>query len=285
MTYGEVAKRLRDWFAEAGIRAGDIDREVELLLQHVTGWSSAQQHLHADEKLTDAHAAAIKDIADQRAERIPLQYILEEAWFMGLRFNVRPGVLIPRADTETLAEVSLKLLERTQSPLIVDVGTGSGILAIALAHFRPDLRAIAIDVSKEALFIAKENGALHGVLDRVQLVRSDWNEWQGEKSVFDAIISNPPYISPDQRSGLEPEVLDHEPPLALFGPDADGLGFYRSLSQKAPAHLAPGGFIAVEIGFGQAEAVLAIFKSGPWIDLQVHNDLSGIPRVVSGFLP
>lgn len=285
MTYGEIAKRLHAWFADAGINEADIAREVQLLLQHVTGWTTAEQHLHANDTVDPAHAGAIKDIADQRAERIPLQYILEEAWFMGLRFNVRPGVLIPRADTETLAEVSLKLLEHIQSPLIVDVGTGSGILAIALAHTRPDLRAIAIDVSKEALFIAKENGALHGVLDRVQLVRADWNEWQGEQAVFDAIISNPPYIPPGQRSGLAPEVMDHEPALALFGPDSDGLGFYRSLSQKAPQHIAPGGFIAVEIGFGQAEAIQAIFQSGPWIDQQVHHDLNKIPRVISAFMP
>ena len=284
MTYGEIGKRLQEWFLEAGINAADVEREVDLVIQHVTGWTAAQQHLHANDSVDSAHAGAIKDIADQRAERIPLQYILEESWFMGLRFNVRPGVLIPRPDTETLVEFSLKLLERVQSPLIVDVGTGSGIVAISLAHHRPDLRAIAIDVSKEALFIAKENGALHGVLDRVELVRSDWNEWNGERSVFDAIISNPPYIPPDQRSDLAPEVLDHEPPLALFGPDADGLGFYRSLSQKAPAHLAPGGFIAVEIGLAQAEAVQSILRAGPWADLQVHYDLNKMPRVVSGFL-
>jgi release factor glutamine methyltransferase len=282
MTLSDVGKSLRDRFVAAGIDPAEISREIELIVQYVTGWTAAQQHLHDGEPLDEDQLLGIEEIAEKRCERIPLQYCLEEAWFMGLRFNVRPGVLIPRADTETLVETTLRLLKPDASPWILDIGTGSGAIAIGLAHLRPDLHAIAIDISKEALEVARENARLLGVSDRVQFRLADWFD-QTPSQKFDAIICNPPYIPVSKGPELAPEVRVYEPAKALFGLDDDGLGFYRNLAETAGDHLGEDGFIAVEIGHGQADPVRLIFESGPWADLEVHYDLNKIARVISAF--
>jgi release factor glutamine methyltransferase len=283
-TLDDVRKSLTERFVAAGIDAEDISRELDLLVQHVTGWSAAEQHLHDGEPLEEDQLMAIEEIAEQREIRVPLQYCLEEAWFMGLKFNVRPGVLIPRADTETLVETALKFLEPIENPWVLDVGTGSGAIAISMAKLRPTMRVIALDISDKALRIALENARLHGVSERIQFVKTDWLT-QEPSQKFDALISNPPYIPTSLATTLAPEVRMHEPKEALFGLDEDGLGFYRNLSQTAPEHLGSGGFIAVEIGHGQADAVREIFAHEPWRNLEVHYDLNKIPRVISALCP
>lgn len=283
-TLQDVRKVLKDRFVAAGIDSDEIARELDLILQHVTGWSVAEQHLHDDAMLEEDQLLALEEIAEQREIRVPLQYVLEEAWFMGLKFNVRPGVLIPRPDTEILVEIALKFLEPVANPWVLDVGTGSGAIAIAIAKLRPQSRVIALDISEQALRIAQENAKLHGVFDRIQFVRSDFLKQEpGQK--FDALLSNPPYIPASQAPSLAPEVRMHEPKEALFGPDDDGLGFYRNLAATGYEHLGTGGFIAVEVGQGQADAVRSLFETEPWRDLQVHYDLNKIPRVVSAFCP
>jgi release factor glutamine methyltransferase len=281
-TLSDVGNALRNRLVAAGIDPHEAQREVELIVRYVTGWDTAQQHLHDDELIEEDQLLGFEEICEKRCERIPLQYCLEEAWFMGLRFNVRPGVLIPRADTETLVETTLMFLKPDASPWILDIGTGSGAIAISLAHLRPDLHAIALDVSKEALEVARENARLIGVSDRIQFRFGDWFE-QEPSQKFDALVCNPPYIPLSKGPELAPEVRVYEPAKALFGLDDDGLGFYRNLAATAPEHLGEDGLIAVEVGQGQAEAVRQIFESGAWRDLQVHYDLNKIARVVSAF--
>jgi release factor glutamine methyltransferase len=279
-----VGKSLHDRLVAAGIDFHEAHREVQMILEHVTGLSAAQQYLQSDAVLAPEAVRKIEEIAAKREQRIPLQYCLGEAWFMGLKFHVRSGVLIPRADTETLVETALKFLKPVKTPLIVDVGTGSGAIAIAMAKFREDLHAVALDVSEEALAIASENAELHSVSDRIQFVLADWLTYKPDAR-FNAVLSNPPYIPSAKAGELQPEVSVHEPKLALFGFDEDGLGFYRNLSRTSPDHLLDRGFIAVEVGHGQADAVSAIFRTGAWIDQSVHYDLNKIPRVLSAFRP
>lgn len=280
-TIGDLGKTLMDRLVAAGIDSREAVREIDLIVQHVTGWTVAQQHLHATEPLSADIIESALGICEQRCKRVPLQYVLGEAWFMGLRFAVRPGVLIPRSDTETLVEVALNYLKRFKTPFIVDAGTGSGAIAVSLARLNDEVRVIALDTSSAALEIAVENARLNGVSDRIKFELSDWRTYKSSFK-FHAIISNPPYIPVSQVSTLAPEVADHEPREALFGLDTDGLGFYRSF---IPEHVISGGFIAVEVGHGQADAVSRIFESAGWCDLQLHYDLNKIPRVVSAFCP
>ncbi|MEW8976948.1 MAG: peptide chain release factor N(5)-glutamine methyltransferase [Symbiobacterium sp.] len=294
-----MAKRRSVGEALAGarqrLRAADVDgadREAAWLLAHVLGCSAGALLARRDEPLPQEADEAYAALVARRERREPLQYILGTEEFMGLTFRVTPAVLIPRLDTAVLVEQAVARLAGRGPVRVADVGTGSGAIAVAVAHRLPAARVVAVDVSPSALAVAAENARLNGVADRVELRQGDLLEplradapaaaGIGADDVwFDAILSNPPYISEPELEGLMPEVRDWEPRLALAaGPD--GLIFYRRLAAEAPAFLRPGGFLGVEVGAGQAGAVAGLFRAAGFVGITVHADTAGVDRAVFG---
>lgn len=205
----------------------------------------------------------------------PIQYIAGEAEFYGLPFRVTCDVLIPRPETEHLVETALRLASDFANPRIVDVGTGSGAIAVALAHTLKSDRVTGIDLSPAALTVARDNAARHGV--PVRFLQGDLLEPVAGES-FDLIVSNPPYIPTTDRDTLSVEVRDHEPALALFAGE-DGLFIYRRLIPAAHAHLRDNGYLALEIGYGQSTAIAGLLAQSGFRDIAFTPDLQGIPRI------
>lgn len=266
MTVHEWVRGASARLALAGVEASRL--EAQLLAAHAQG---------ADRTAILAHPRALaSDIADEMLERRlagePLAYILGYREFYGRRFEVSRAVLIPRHETETLVELALRLAPEGAS--VLEVGVGSGCVAITLKLERPGLTVAGIDVSEPALRVAAENAQRLGA--DVSLARSDgFAELTG---AFDLIVSNPPYVAAD--APLAREIRDHEPALALFaGPE--GLDFYRRLAKEAPAHLNPAGRLAVEIGDGMAQSVRTVFEGSGWIVETIQPDLGGMPRAMA----
>ena len=250
-------------------------RDAELLLLHLIGRDRAFLLTHRDTPLTAEQAAQYESWLERRAAHEPIQYILGVQEFFGLTFAVTRDVLIPRPETEHLVEALLAIVPHDQPLRIADIGTGSGAIAVALAHALPHAQVTALDISAAALAVAKGNAQTHHVADRMRFLQSDLlSAIAGER--FDAIVSNPPYVAEDDRASLEPQVRDYEPAAALFaGPS--GLDVYERLIPPALAALKPGGWLLMEIGQGQRDA-LAQLLSG-WNHVSFVDDLQGIPRV------
>jgi release factor glutamine methyltransferase len=213
----------------------------------------------------------------RRAAHEPLAYIIGRKEFFSLDFEVTPAVLIPRPDTETLVEAALKFLATREQARILDIGTGSGAITIALAMNALDARIVATDISEDALEVARHNAIRHRCEDRIEFVRADLFP-EGD-SRFDLIVSNPPYIADSDLETLQPEIRLHEPRLALAaGPD--GLAFYRRIAAECRAHLNSDGAVMVEIGAGQAFAVEALFRRAGFSNIDAIRDLARVERVI-----
>jgi len=256
-------------------------RDAELLLMHTLERSRAWLIAHAEEELSGSQAAAYTALVSLRRKGEPIQYITGEAEFYGLPFLVTRDVLIPRPETEHLVEKALELAGRVVSPRIVDVGTGSGAIAVALAHKLPCAQIAAIDISSRALAVAEENAKRNGVAVRF-LLGDLLAPVAGE--IFEIIVSNPPYVPTVDRDTLSVEVREYEPALALFA-GGDGLDVYRRLIPAAFDALTPGGFVALEIGYGQSTAVEALLASAGFEQIVFVPDLQGIPRVACAQRP
>jgi release factor glutamine methyltransferase len=258
----------------------EADREADWLLAHVLACSAGALRLRGADVLGPDQESAFERLVQRRAAREPIQYILGTAEFLGLTLQVNPAVLIPRLDTETLVS---EAAARLKGPVrVADIGTGSGAIAIGLASLLPEARVVAIDISPDALAVARTNAAATGCADRIAFRQGDLvAPLAGE--AFDAILSNPPYIGTHEWAGLMPEVREHEPQLALT-PGADALSFYRRLAVGAPPFLKPGGFLAVEVGETQAGAVQELFRQAG-LATAVCRDTAGIERVVMGSRP
>lgn len=242
--------------------------EAQVLAGHVLRVDRSWLLAHPEHEFNEL---AGETLLQRRAAREPLAYLLGHREFFGRDFRVTPAVLIPRQETETLVEEALR---REGSAEVLDVGTGSGAIAITLAKERPDWRVVAVDVSPTALSIAQENA--ESLRADVRFVLSDgFTELLGES--FDLIVTNPPYIGTDEP--LMPEVAGHEPHLALFS-GATGLEFYERLAREAPAHLNDGGFLMMEVGYRQAADVQRLFEDAGWRHERTVADLDGTPRVV-----
>jgi len=252
-------------------------RDAALLLRHVLGISHAAQLAEPERELTPAQQAAFDAMVLRRLANEPIQYITGEQEFYGLALGVTPAVLIPRPETEQLVEAVLAELDSTQPLRILDVGTGSGAIAIALAHHLPRAHVTAVDLSSAALEVAASNAARHGLADRIRFVASDLlDALLPDELRFDVIASNPPYVPAADRASLHPQVRDYEPAAALFaGPD--GLDIYRRLIPQARAALRPNGLLALEIGQGQREAIASLLSD--WNELRFLDDLQQIPRI------
>lgn len=267
-----------------GVERGRLDGEH--LLAHVLGLSRLQLYLQYERPLGADELAAYKPLLLRRAAREPLQYILGRASFRELELRSDRRALVPRPETERLVQEVLDWAEARarREPSsgglsALDVGTGTGCIALSLAREGPFTRVVATDASREALALAEGNARDTGLEDVVELVAGRLFEpVAGER--FDVVVSNPPYVAESDRAGLEPEVAEWEPPGALFaGPD--GLDVLRELVAGAPDHVAPGGLLAMEVGLGQAEAVRSLVRAtGAFEEPLVRRDLSGRPRMV-----
>jgi release factor glutamine methyltransferase len=254
--------------------------EAEILVRWAAGLTREQLLVHPEKQLTAEAAARLGKGVRRREQREPLPYILGEAEFYSLPFHVSPAVLVPRPETERLAEAVVERARHTHARVAVDVGTGAGVLAVVLARELPALRVIATDVSPAALAVARHNAQRHGVRSRVDLVRCDLLSAIGLP--VDGVVANPPYIRHDEFEELEPEVRDYEPRLALNG-GLDGLGIVQRLTVRLAEHLNTGGFAALEVGAGQAEAVANLMVHGGLSNIELLPDYAGIARVVIGW--
>jgi release factor glutamine methyltransferase len=270
----EVAQG-RERLVAAGIPEDQARLDAELLARHALGWDRAAWFASRGDAASRPFVLQYATLVARRAAREPISLITGEREFWGMQFDTRPGVLIPRHETELIVEEALACLAGTESPRIADVGTGSGCLAVALAHELPGSRVVATDLSPLALEVARRNAENHGVADRIRFVLTDLLDDVTE--TFDVIVSNPPYVESGAREGLAPEVRDHEPALALFG-GADGLDAIRGVFARTPARLAPGGRLIVEFGYGQGERVSDLARDAGLIVLRIREDLQGIPR-------
>jgi release factor glutamine methyltransferase len=256
---------------------GNARRDAEILLLGVLGIGHAQLLANPERELTQEEESSFLQAIDRRAANEPVQYILGKQEFYGLDFQVTPAVLIPRPETELLVETVLQLLTHDEPLEILDVGTGSGILAITLAHHLPHARMTAVDISVDAIAIAKRNAEAHHVADRICFVVSDLlSSLDDPAGRFDAVVSNPPYVAETDRAALAPEVRDYEPATALFAGET-GLDIYRRLIPEARNALKPNGLLALEIGQGQRDAIAELLAD--WRDVSFLNDLQQIARV------
>jgi release factor glutamine methyltransferase len=271
--------KILQWTADyfAGKEIDSARLEAELLLAATLDLDRVGLYVNFERPLDAAELSAFRERVQRRARREPIQYILGETEFWSLNFNVGPEVLVPRADTEVLVEESLARIEG--SAQVLDVGTGSGAIAIALAHEKPEILVTALDCSQPALDVARTNAQRNGVVDRVTCLLGDLASLP--TGPFEMIVSNPPYIPSGDWQKLMPEVRDYEPRLALDGGD-DGLQAYRQLAVQTGRVLVPGGWLLVEVGIGQAADVSALFKAAGLTEIGQRDDYAGIARVVMG---
>lgn len=262
---------------KAGVETPQLD--AQLIMARVLGCSRLDVITHPERILTDQERAVFASLVEKRASRYPLAYILGAKEFHGVEIDVGPGVLIPRPETELLVdECTRRLCGRCA--YIADIGTGSGAVAVAVAAGLPDVRVHATEISGDALKVAQANIEKHQMSDRIVLMEGNLlDPLMGLELRFDAIVSNPPYIPSREIESLEPEIKLYEPRQALDGGE-DGLDVYRRLLPEALELLSPDGFLAVEVGAGQAGAVCHLAEQFGYRGIKVARDLAGIERVV-----
>jgi release factor glutamine methyltransferase len=285
VSYRAIARTAARRLVAAGWLDDEAARESTTLARGWLGWDLAVWLLKKDEPAPAGFADALHASVERRARHEPVAYILGFREFYGRRFGVSPDVLIPRPETEFLVELALEGLEppqsnasraATRSPRLLDVGTGSGCIAITVALERPDVRVIATDTSERAIVIAAENARAWTVADRVSFVHDSLTgQLTGE---IDVVVSNPPYVPDHDRAALPPDVRDYEPAAALFA-GTDGLDVIRALVPASARALVAGGRLLFEIGQGQAEAIEAIVGGAGLVLEGLRPDLAGIPRV------
>ncbi len=279
-----TTRRLLDWMTDAFRKRGlDSPRMLaEQLLAHVLGCERIRLYTAADRPAGDDERERLRDLVARALNDEPIQYLVGEAWFDGLPFDVDPRVLIPRPSTATILDAARAYFEGfpQAGPLVADVCTGSGIIAVALLKHLPGARAIATDISPDALEVARHNAQRHAVLDRIDFRAGDLLEPLQADAPLDAILANPPYIPDHEWPDVEPNVKNHEPHGALrAGPE--GLDLIRPLLDRAPDLLRPGGLLAIELACSHAEIVLAAARADARLTGSVVlDDVDSLPRVL-----
>ncbi len=251
---------------------------TKILLEHVTGWNYTQQVINAHKSLLDRDKEQINSIVKRLKEYEPVQYILGKTEFYGLKIRVSPAVLIPRPETEELVALVLQknIMEK---PKILDLGTGSGCIALALKSRLKNATVTGVDISGDALEIARENAKLNG-LD-VCFLKGNMLKWRElSRGKYDIIVSNPPYVTEKEKTAMEPNVLNYEPSDALFVPDDDPLVFYRAVAELSKNQLVNGGSLFLEINANFANGVEILLNKAGFKNIEVLNDLSGKGRFV-----
>lgn len=262
-------------------QAADSPRlSAELLLARVLGIDRLGLFRDPGRSLSEAQDAAFQALIERRAQGCPVAYLLGEKEFFGLPFRVCPDVLVPRPETEHIVEEVLRRLPKHAPLRFADLGTGSGILAVTLATLFPQARGLAVDVSRAALAVARDNALAHGVAERLVFVRGDCCRPLLRDAGLDCLVSNPPYVSEAELASASREVRDFEPSLALCG-GADGLSCIRALLPLAAKALRPGGLLLVEIGAGQGPMVLALARGAGLCGAEILKDLAGLDRVLA----
>ena len=281
MTPREAVRETERALAAAGVP--DPRTDAELLVAHVVG--GGRSDLYVEKRaLREPERRRLRALSERRRKREPLQHVLGEWGFRRLTLAVDGRALVPRPETEVVVERCLALLAGLAAPRVLDVGTGSGAIALALADEHPGLRAVGVDASADALALAAENVRRTGLADRVALVEADVLDASSRLLLarvadgpFDLVVSNPPYVEADELAGLEPEVREHEPRAALVAP-----GVTEAIARHARTLLRPGGRLVLEVGDGQAPRVTALLRSLGYDDVTVTPDLAGVDRVVDG---
>jgi release factor glutamine methyltransferase len=266
-------------FKKEGMAAPRLDAEV--LLAQTLGMDRVGLYTHYDQPLQGDELARFKQAVLRRLRREPVAYILGKREFWSLPLRVTPDVLIPRPETETLVAEALNVLapENPKEPVILEIGTGSGAIGIALAKELPSARITATDLSPKALSVAEENAAQNGVRGQIRFLQGDLFQPVPKGETFDLVVSNPPYIPREQLSSLMPEIRDYEPRMALDG-GKDGLDFFRRALPAVAEYLHSGGWLLAEMGAGQDRQVLEMAAKNPGLDsFGFAKDLSGINRV------
>ena len=278
MNIAEALREASQILQGAGVP--EARREAGSLLSFIIARDRTFLISHAEDQLNEPSLDQFREAVERRAAGEPLQYITGLQDFFGREFCVTPDVLIPRPETELLVEAALEAVGRDNAPLICDVGTGSGCIGVTLLCEISKARAVALDKSPSALEIAKFNAAKLSVADRAVFTVSDcFESLDSREYQFDLIASNPPYVSAGVVPGLQREVRDHEPLVAL-SPGPDGLSMIRRLLQEAPAFLKQNGYLIMEIGFDQGEKLQSLVDTDVWRSLELRPDLQGIPRIV-----
>jgi len=271
MTVLEVVQAMTAYFTKHTIESPRLN--AEHLLAHVLGRKRIELYLEFERDLTESELAPLRDLVKRRGEGEPLQHLLGTVEFCGHVFLCDKRAMVPRPETEELVEL-LKSQIRNSKSRILDVGTGSGVIALALAMKFPEAEIFAVDISDDALALGRENAAILNLSDRVRFVKSDLLE--NVEGCFEVIVANLPYISTQDRQSLSREVL-HDPEVALFA-SAQGDELVRELIAQAPSQLRPGGMLALEIGIGQSEALLSALAEKNYRDISFKNDYSGVKR-------
>lgn len=276
-TIAEILKEAASQLDRAGVP--EARREAGSLLSFVLSKDRTFLISHAEDGVDENSLVRLREFVERRAGGEPLQYITGVQDFYGREFRVTPDVLIPRPETELLVEAALQRVGDTSAALVIcDVGTGSGCIAVTLLCELVNARAVLIDKSAAALEIAKLNAQNISVADRARFVVSDcFNSLDSQE--FDLIVSNPPYVAESALAGLQREVRDHEPLVAL-SPGGDGLSVIRRLIDEGPAFIKPNGHMLMEIGFDQGEVVDSLINGSAWSLLEIRPDLQGIPRIL-----
>lgn len=289
-SHADVADDAARRLVRAGFAPGEARTDAGVLVRAVLGWTTATWLARLRDQAPEDLDARLDPLIVRRALREPVAYLIGEREFYGRVFRVTPDVLIPRSETELVVEAALASLARPNPVLqptapspqpalrVLDVGTGSGCIAVSIACDRPDVDVVATDVSSAALAIARENAARLGA-ERIEFVEGSL--LAERPGPWDLIVSNPPYIARPDRASLPADVRDYEPEAALFGGD-DGLDVIRALVVEAADALRPGGALIMEIGAGQADGVAALLRATPaFEEIGLQPDLQGIPRVVA----
>lgn len=282
LTVLEVLRRSTEWLRGRGIEQPRLD--AELLMAHALGVQRLDLYVQFDRPLTEEELGSARGLVRARGDHTPVAYIVGQREFYSLEFAVDARVLVPRPETEHLVEAALAHLAPREAPVFADIGTGSGCIAISVLKGHAGARAHAVDVSPDALEVARENVARHEVGERIALhggdllaplrASSDWGR-------LDAVLSNPPYVLADDPA-LAPDVRAHEPAAALFVPGSDALAYVRRIAVDALEALAPGGLLACEIGHESGADALALFDELGYLETRLIPDLARIDRVVLG---
>lgn len=287
-TIGQTLKWVSKLFKSVEII--NPERETELLLSYFLKMNRSEIYLNSDRALKNKEKKQLENMIQERIRKIPLQYITKHQEFMGMDFLVEKGVLIPRPETEILVERVIERLKKRKSSShlkIVDLGTGTGIIAISIAKFIKDITIYATDISKESLQVALKNAQKHNCEDKIIFLQGDlFRPFLGkiEKNSLDVIISNPPYVNSDDFKLLPPEIKDNEPKIALYG-GVDGIDYYRKIVKEGPKFLKRDGFIALEVGLNQAKIIkeLILKENNYRKNVEIFKDYSGIERVVIAY--